>query len=73
MEDNRINIEVPVMANLAAKGEKPEYLFWVGCAGAFDERYRKVTQAFAKILTHCKVNYAVLGSEESLFCKGSGR
>jgi heterodisulfide reductase subunit D len=61
-------IEIPVMADLFARGEKPEYLFWVGCAGAFDDRYRKVTRAFAKILTHLKVSYAVLGKEES--CTG---
>jgi Fe-S oxidoreductase len=61
-------IEVPVMADLFAKGEKPEYLFWVGCAGAFDDRYKKVAGAFAKILTHLKVSYAVLGKEES--CTG---
>ena len=47
MEDT-INIEVPVMADLFAKGEKPDYLFWVGCAGAFDDRYKKVTRAFLK-------------------------
>lgn len=63
-----IQIEVPVMANLAAKGEKPEYLFWVGCAGAFDDRYRKVTRAFAKILHYAEISYAVLGKEES--CTG---
>ena len=61
-------IEIPVMADLFAKGEKPEYLFWVGCAGAFDDRYKKVSRAFAKILTHLKVSYAVLGKEES--CTG---
>jgi heterodisulfide reductase subunit D len=61
-------IEVPVMADLFASGEKPEYLFWVGCAGAFDERYKKVTRAFAKILTHLNINFAVLGKEES--CTG---
>jgi Fe-S oxidoreductase len=61
-------IEVPVMADLFAKGEKPEYLFWVGCAGAFDDRYKKVAKTFAKILTHLNVNYAVLGKEES--CTG---
>jgi Fe-S oxidoreductase len=43
-------------------------LFWVGCAGAFDSRYQKVTQAFVRILEHCKINYAVLGPEES--CTG---
>jgi heterodisulfide reductase subunit D len=61
-------IEVPVMADLFAKGEKPEYLFWVGCAGAFDDRYKKVARAFAKILNHLKINYAVLGTEET--CTG---
>ena len=58
-----LKIEVPVMADLFAKGEKPEYLFWVGCAGAFDDRYKKVVRAFAKILTHLKVSYAVLGKK----------
>lgn len=61
-------IEIPVMADLFARGEKPEYLFWVGCAGAFDDRYKKVTGAFAKILTHLKVSFAVLGKEET--CNG---
>ncbi|MDP2335477.1 MAG: (Fe-S)-binding protein [Bacteroidota bacterium] len=61
-------INVPVMAELAAQGKKPEYLYWVGCAGAFDERYQKVTRSFAKILNHTGVDYAVLGTEES--CTG---
>jgi len=61
-------IVVPVMAELAAKGEKPEYLFWVGCAGAFDDRYKKVVRAFTKILTHLNISYSVLGKEES--CTG---
>ncbi len=61
-------VEIPVMADLFARGEKPEYLFWVGCAGAFDDRYRKVARAFAKILYHLDINYAVLGKEES--CTG---
>lgn len=61
-------IEIPVMADLFSRGEKPEYLFWVGCAGAFDDRYRKVVRAFAKILAHLKVSYAVLGKEET--CTG---
>ena len=56
------------MADLFAKGEKPEYLFWVGCAGAYDDRYKKVTRAFAKILTHLNVSFAVLGKEET--CTG---
>jgi Fe-S oxidoreductase len=61
-------IEVPVMADLFARGEKPEYLFWVGCAGAFDDRYKKVVRAFTKILTHLNIDYAVLGKEET--CTG---
>ena len=61
-------IEVPLMADLFARGEKPEYLFWVGCAGAFDDRYKKVVRAFAKILTHLNVSFAVLGKEET--CNG---
>ncbi len=61
-------IDIPVMADLFARGEKPEYLFWVGCAGAFDDRYKKVVRAFAKILTHLNVSYAVLGKEET--CTG---
>jgi heterodisulfide reductase subunit D len=61
-------IEVPVMADLFARGEKPEYLFWVGCAGAFDDRYKKVARAFTKILTHLEISYAVLGKEET--CTG---
>ena len=61
-------IPVPIMSDLFAQGKKPEYLFWVGCAGAFDDRYKKVTQAFAKILNHLNVDYACLGSEET--CTG---
>ena len=59
---------VPVMADLSARGEKPEYLFWVGCAGAFDDRYKKVVRAFSKILSHTGTSYAVLGREET--CTG---
>ena len=58
-------LEVPLMADRFAAGEKPEYLFWVGSAGAFDDRYKKVTREFVKILNHLKVDYAVLGTEES--------
>ncbi len=61
-------LEIPVMADLKAKGRDPEYLFWVGCAGAFDDRYKKVAAAFAKILAYLKVDYAVLGREET--CSG---
>ncbi|MCX6273294.1 MAG: (Fe-S)-binding protein [Bacteroidetes bacterium] len=63
-----IRIDVPVMAVISARGEKPDYLYWVGCAGAFDDRYKKVVRAFVKILTYLKTSYAVLGKEES--CTG---
>lgn len=61
-------ITVPIMADLAARGEAPEILFWVGCAGAFDDRYKNVTRAFVRILEHVGIRYAVLGLEES--CTG---
>lgn len=61
-------IDIPVMADCFARGEKPEYLFWVGCAGAYDDRYKKVARAFAKILVHLNVSFAVLGKEET--CTG---
>lgn len=61
-------IEIPLMSDLAAQGRTPEWLFWVGCAGAFDERYKKVTRAFAKILLHTGIDFAVLGTEET--CTG---
>jgi heterodisulfide reductase subunit D len=62
------NYTVPTMAELAAKGESPEILFWVGCAGSFDERYQRVTRSFVKILNKVGISYAVLGTEES--CTG---
>ena len=59
---------VPTMAEMMAKGERPDVLFWVGCAGSFDDRAKKVTKAVAKILQHSGVSFAVLGTEES--CTG---
>ncbi len=56
------------MSELVASGKSPEVLFWVGCAGSFDERYKSVTVAFVKILHKVGVDYAVLGPEES--CTG---
>jgi Fe-S oxidoreductase len=49
-------------------GETPEVLFWVGCAGSFDDRAKKVTKAVAKILQAAEVKFAILGQEES--CTG---
>jgi Fe-S oxidoreductase len=65
MNTEKIKVSVPTMADLFSRGETPEYLFWVGSAGAFDDRYKKVTREFVKILTHFKVSYAVLGTEET--------
>ena len=59
---------IPTMAEKMAEGKSPEVLFWVGCAGSFDDREKKITKAFAKILIEAKVDFAVLGTEES--CTG---
>jgi heterodisulfide reductase subunit D len=61
-------MRVPTMAEMMANGETPEILFWVGCAGSFDDRAKKITKAIVKILNKCEVNFAVLGTEES--CSG---
>ena len=62
------NVEIHTFADLLAQGKTPEILFWVGCAGSFDERAKKITKAFAKILNKADVSFAVLGSEEG--CTG---
>ncbi len=61
-------MQVPTMAELMAKGEHPEILFWVGCAGSFDLRAQKITRAFVSILNKVGINYAILGKEE--MCTG---
>jgi Fe-S oxidoreductase/nitrate reductase gamma subunit len=58
------DLDVPLMADAAAGGNNPEYLLWVGSAGAFDDRYKKVTREFVKVLNHLNISYAVLGTEE---------
>ena len=63
-----MSLIVPTMAEMMAKGESSEYLFWVGCSGSFDDRAKKITKALVKILNKCDVNFAVLGAEES--CTG---
>lgn len=63
-----MSLHVPTMAEMMAKGETPEILFWVGCAGSFDDRAKKITKAIVKILNECSVNFAVLGTEEN--CTG---
>lgn len=61
-------IKVPTVAEMMAAGEVPDILFWVGCAGSFDDRAKKITKAVIKILHGCKIKFAVLGTEES--CTG---
>src|ERR1700730_18637567 len=61
-------IVVSTMAEMAAKGESPEVLFWVGCSGSFDDRAKKITVAIVRILHHAGIKFAVLGTEES--CTG---
>lgn len=61
-------MNVPTMAEMMAQGKQPEVLFWVGCAGSYDDRVKKITKAFVKILNNAKVEFAVLGTEES--CSG---
>lgn len=61
-------MNVPTMAEMMAKGEQPDVLFWVGCSGSFDDRAKKITKAFVKILNKTDVKFAVLGAEEG--CTG---
>ncbi|MDG3581629.1 (Fe-S)-binding protein [Galbibacter pacificus] len=61
-------IKVPTMAEMMAEGKSPEVLFWVGCSGSFDDRAKKITKAFVKLLNKANVSFAVLGTEES--CTG---
>ena len=61
-------LKVPTMSEMLASGENPDILFWVGCAGSFDDRAKKITKAIVKILNKCNVKFAVLGTEEA--CSG---
>ena len=58
-------MKVPTLLEMSSRGEKPEVVFWIGCAGSFDDRSKKITKAFVKILnnlTNCKQ----LNSKENL-------
>jgi Fe-S oxidoreductase len=61
-------MKIRTAAEFFASGEKPEFLFWVGCAGSFDARAKKISIAFSKILNAAEISYAILGNEES--CTG---
>ena len=62
------NAPIPTLAEMTVAGKQPEVLFWVGCAGSFDDRAKKITKAFVKLLQKAEVSFAVLGTEES--CTG---
>ena len=55
-----MKLNIPTLSDLAAAGKKPEVVFWVGCAGSFDDRAKKITKAFAKILIQTQTNFAAL-------------
>jgi Fe-S oxidoreductase len=57
-------MNIPTMAQLLERGERPDVLFWVGCMGSFDDRAKKITVAFARILQACGIRFAILGQEE---------
>ena len=61
-------MKIRTMQSFMSSNEDPEILFWVGCAGSYDERYKKVTKAFVNILNKLKVDFAILGDEEG--CTG---
>jgi Fe-S oxidoreductase len=57
-------LDIPTMAELAARNERPDVLFWVGCMGSFDDRAKKIAVAFARIMQACDIRFAILGQEE---------
>jgi len=58
-------LQVKTMAEFMAEGKEADLLFWVGSAGSFDDRAKKITRAFVKIMNKAGVNFGVLGAEES--------
>ena len=68
IEKMKEKLQIPIMSELAAKNESVEVLFWVGCAGSFDDRAQKITKAMVKILQQARVSFAILGQEET--CTG---
>ena len=61
-------LNIPTYAEVFAQGKRPDILFWVGCMGSFDDRAKKITVAFARILQAAKIDFAILGQEET--CHG---
>ncbi len=63
-----MELKIKTIADFAADNDSPDILFWIGCAGSFDQRAQKITKAVAKILQFTGIKFAVLGTEES--CTG---
>ncbi len=61
-------MHIPTYAEAFAEGKRPDILFWVGCMGSFDDRAKKITVAFARILQAAQIDFAILGQEET--CHG---
>ena len=61
-------MNVPTLKELSDQGISPEILFWVGCAGSFDDRAKKITKSFVRLLNKANISFGVLGTEES--CTG---
>lgn len=61
-------MDIPTMREMRERGEVAEVLYWVGCMGSFDDRAKKTTVAFAKIMKAAGVRFAILGQEEK--CNG---
>jgi Fe-S oxidoreductase len=57
-------LDIPTMAEMAKRGQRPDVLFWVGCMGSFDDRAKRISVAFARILKACDISFAILGQEE---------
>jgi Fe-S oxidoreductase len=66
--ESATDLNIRTMAQMMAAGQMPEVLFWVGCAGSFDDRAKKITKAFVRLMNHAGVSFAVLGTEEG--CTG---
>lgn len=68
MSSKKNKLNIPVISDQVALGKYPEYLLWIGCAGSYDDRYKKVIHSFIRILNATGVDFAVLGPEET--CTG---
>jgi Fe-S oxidoreductase len=61
-------LDIPTMAEMAERGEAVDVLFWVGCMGSFDDRAKRITASFARIMQAAGIRFAILGQEEQ--CNG---